>query len=102
MVAIIAIKGNKMIETQIDKRNRSFLLMIFCIGISLLLVLLLPRYIELEEDTKQFDTVATTIGLLMLGKLFFWFKGFYHWSKGKGHSGVLALIGILGIPIGLM
>ena len=31
-----------------------------------------------------------------------WYKGFYHWSKAKGYNGSLALLGLLGFPIGVL
>ena len=77
--------------------------MIFvCIGLALFLAMGLPRFINIEEDSTMFDIITGLVMLCLAGKLAFWFKGFYHWSKGKGQSGALTLLGLLGMPIGLI
>lgn len=40
---------------------------------------------------------------LTYGILPFWFKGFYHWSKAKGYSGILGFFSaMMGFPLGFI
>ena len=86
-----------MITVHRQKRKMAFILwgLVFVGFIVLLCALaLLPQPIRPSKQT--FTLLAQ--GALVI-PVFFWFKGFFHWAKGKGYPGALAVIGVLGLPI---
>lgn len=89
-----------MTETQIRKRNTSFFILLGCLGLDLVNVVCVPYLVPIRKGSIALSLMMGVLYILMAAKAILWFKGFYHWSKALGYSGGLALIGLLGFPIG--
>jgi hypothetical protein len=88
-----------MIEEQIQKRNVAWLAIFGLIVFDIVLLVVIPRAVHIQKGSFGPTFMLIGVFVSLAAKTFFWFKGFYHWSKAKGYSGVMALLGVLGFPI---
>jgi len=91
-----------MIKIHKNKRNIAFVLMIFFLFIFLFVFTQIRRFIDIQEGSKEYTTVMLALAILYIIQAFFWFKAFFHWSKGKGYPGPVSILGLLGFPVGLI